>query len=351
LERVTLGTIAARVGLSKFAVSRALAGKSGVSDETRRRVEEIAAELGYVRAAPPAATPVIGLVFNDTDLINSELQLRIHAGVQLEAQRRGYQVRARWIHDPDEIEETMRESQAGILVGPHDKGVQQRVYRLGIPIVRTSHFPDPLEAVDHVTGPDHEGGAAIADYLLRLGHREIAYVHGAPRYRGRVERLYGLREVLEKQEDAHYSDLRFEPDLTFAESLKALQASGRDPTAFFCAHDGLAVTVVSELLRLGYRIPEDVSVVGFGDFASATQISPQLTTVTLPGQQMGASCVRLLDDRLTGRIRENIPLRITVAGHIVERDSSGVRRQLRGGAALAGPGTEHQSLDGPEDDR
>jgi LacI family transcriptional regulator len=323
VERVTLGTIAARLGLSKFAVSRALAGKSGVSEETRRRVETVAAELGYMRTAVPPPPPVIGLVFNDTDRINSELQLQVHAGVQAEAHRCGYQVRARWIHDAGEIESTMRASQAGILVGPHDKSVHGRLYRLGIPIVRTSGFPDPLEAVDLVTGPDHEAGAAVAQFLLRLGHREIAYVHGAPRYRGRIERLYGLREVLETHADARYSDLRFEPELTFAQSLEALHAAGRQPTAFFCAHDGLAVTVVSELLRLGYRIPEEVSVVGFGDFASATQIAPQLTTVTLPGQQMGACCVRLLDDRLTGRVPDGVPLRITVAGRIVERASSG----------------------------
>ena len=326
MQRVTLGTIAARMGLSKFAVSRALAGKSGVSEATRRRVEEVAAELGYVRTAPAAQPPVIALVFNDTDLINSELQLQVHAGVQVEARRRGYQVHARWIHDGDEIEAMMRASRAGILVGPHDKRTHERVYALGIPIVRTSGFPDPLESVDLVTGPDHEAGAAVADYLLKLGHREIAYVHGAPRYRGRIERLYGLREVMERHPEAHFSDLRFEPELTFAETLKALRATGRDPTAFFCAHDGLAVTVVSELLRLGYRIPEDVSVVGFGDLSSATQISPQLTTVTLPGQQMGASCVRLLDDRLNGRIPNGVPLRITVAGRIVERASSGPRR-------------------------
>ena len=139
----------------------------------------------------------------------------------------------------------MRASRGGILAGPHDRTVYDRIYGLGIPIIRTTGFPDPLEPVDIVTGPDHEAGAAVADYLLGLGHREIAYVHGAPRYRGRIERLYGLREVMEKHDDAHYSDLRFEPELTFSESLKALRATGRDPTAFFCAHDGLAVTVVS----------------------------------------------------------------------------------------------------------
>ena len=123
-------------------------------------------------------------------------------------------------------------------------------------------------------------------------------------------------------------DMRFEPELTFTQAFQALRADGIHPTAFFCAHDGLAVTVVSELLRLGFRIPEDVTVVGFGDFSSATQISPQLTTVTLPGQEMGACCVRLLDDKLHDRIPADQRLRITVAGRMVLRASSGPRARV-----------------------
>ena len=60
---------------------------------------------------------------------------------------------------------------------------------------------DPLEPVDQVSGTDHEAGAAVATYLLELGHRVIAYVHGAPIYRGRKERYYGMREVLEARDD------------------------------------------------------------------------------------------------------------------------------------------------------
>lgn len=323
MARVTLDLIAHRLGLSKFAVSRALAGKDGVSEETRRRVEATAAEMGYVKPTTGSRLPSVALIFNDTDYINSELQLMVQSGVHAEARRRGYQVVARWTHDADEIEATMRAAQAGILVGPHVREIVQRIYAIGIPIVRTSGFPDPLEPIDIVTGPDHEAGAAVAKFLVELGHSEIAYVHGAPRYRGRIERLYGVREVLEGYPHARLHDMRFEPDLTFTQALQSLQAKGIHPTAFFCAHDGLAVTVVSELLRLGLRIPDDVSVVGFGDFSSATQISPQLTTVTLPGQEMGASCVRLLDDKLTGRVANDLRLRITVAGRLVRRASSG----------------------------
>jgi LacI family transcriptional regulator len=81
--------------------------------------------------------------------------------------------------------------------------------------------------------------------------------------------------------------------------------------------------VISELLRLGYRIPEDISVIGFGDYSTATQISPQLTTVKGHGQQIGASCVRLLDDRINERMARDIPVRLLIASRIVNRASCG----------------------------
>ena len=196
------------------------------------------------------------------------------------------------------------------------------VRAIGTPIVRIGWL-DPLEATDQVSGTDHEAGAAVATYLLDLGHRVIAYVHGAPVYRGRMERYYGAREVMEAHDDTVLRDLRFQAEGRFSEKLKALHAEGTRPTAFFCAHDGLAVTVVSDLLRLGYRIPEDISVVGFGDFSSALQISPPLTTVRVRGAEMGATCVRQLDDRIRGRSDADVPLRLLVASTLVVRKSSG----------------------------
>ncbi|WP_343713923.1 LacI family DNA-binding transcriptional regulator [Inquilinus sp.] len=324
MAKVTLATIAQRTGLSKFAVSRSLSGKDGVSDETRRRVQEVAAELGYTRPSLEPELLTLGVIFHDTDLINSELHLLIQNGAQSEAERLGYRLNMRWTHEPDEIQAIVRACSGAVLVGPHDRGTFARVRALGKPIVRQGWL-EPLEQADHVGGTDHEAGAAVANYLLALGHRRIVYVHGTPGYRGRVERFYGVREVLEKQADVEFREMRFQADSRFTEHLRAAQADGFHPTAFFCAHDGLALTVVSELLRLGYRIPENASVVGFGDYSAATQISPQLTTVKVFGQQMGAACVRLLDDRLNGRIPSDIPVRVQITSRIIERASCGPR--------------------------
>lgn len=322
MGRVTLTTIARHSGLSKFAVSRALSGKSGVSEATRRRIVGIAAELGYARQGQSADAPTIAVVFHDADPINSELHMMIQSGVQAEGQRLGYRIAVSWAHTADEIEAVARTADGVLLTGPHEREALARAYSVGTPITRVGWL-DPLEPADKVSGTDHEGGAAVARYLVELGHRSIAYVHGLPGYRGRIERYHGMREALEERLDVDFHEMRFQPEVRFTETFLAMREAGVRPTALFCAHDGLAVTVLSELLRLGYRIPEDVSVVGFGDYSSATQISPALTTVHVHGRNIGAACVRLLDDRLNGRVPPDIHFRVHIAGHIVRRDSSG----------------------------
>lgn len=324
MAKVTLTTIAKQTGLSKFAVSRSLSGKDGVSKETRRRVQEVAAQLGYVRHNAQPEQRTLAVIFHDTDLINSELHLLVQNGAQAEAERLGYRLNMRWTHEPGEIEAVVRASSGALFVGPHSRESLDRAYALKKPIVRQGWL-DPLEQADHVGGTDHEAGSAVANYLLALGHRAIAYVHGTPGYRGRVERFYGVREVLEKHPGVAFREMKFVAETRFIEHLRAAHADRFFPTAFFCAHDGLALTVMSELLRLGYRIPEDVSVVGFGDYSAATQISPQLTTVKVFGQQMGAASVRLLDDRMKGRIPAEIPVRVQITSRIIERDSCGPR--------------------------
>jgi LacI family transcriptional regulator len=325
MARVTLSTIAAITGLSKFAVSRSLSGKDGVSDETRRRVQDVAAELGYERAEAEFEAPVLGIVFHDTDLINSELHLLIQSGFQTEAQRSGYQARMCWTHLTEEVVAFARGCRAVAMVGPHPKESMQAVRDLGKPVARNGWL-DPLDPFDIVSGTDHEAGSAVANYLLGLGHRSIAYVHGTPGYRGRMERFYGVREILETHPEVTFREMKFQTEMRFPQHLQEVQADGFAPTAFFCAHDGMALTVVSELLRLGRRIPDDVSVVGFGDYSAATQISPQLTTVKVQGFQMGAGLVRILDDRLRERIPADVPVRMGFVSHLVIRESAGEAR-------------------------
>ena len=238
MARITLSTIAKRTGLSKFAVSRSLSCKDGVSDETRKRVLDVAAELGYLRPVTETLAPVLGVVFHDTDLINSELHLLIQSGIQAEAQRCGYQVRMCWTHLQDEIEAFAGSCSGVAMVGPHPASIMASIRALGIPVVRNT-WMEPLDPYDIVSGTDHESGSAVAKFLVELGHRQIAYVHGTPGYRGRIERFYGVREVLERHQDVTFHEMRFEAERRFTEHLETMHATGFRPRRFSVLMTGL----------------------------------------------------------------------------------------------------------------
>lgn len=323
MTRVTLQHLAEALDLSTYAVSRALSGKDGVSEATRERVRALAARMGYARPEISPGRRDIALIFYDLDVVNSELRMQIQNGVQREAHRLRKPVRLQWSHLPEQVADMARNSAGLLLVGAHEKETLATVGASGVPVVRLG-WVDPLEQVDQVIATDREGGQAVLLHLIALGHRSIACVNGDPSYRGRRERFQGAREVVEQHSDVELHPMAFDEAGGFGAALDALHRTGAHPSAFFCAHDGLALTVVSELLARGVRIPDEVSVVGFGDFSAAAQISPQLTTVRINGAEMGAVALHLLLERIEGRRSPESPARrIMIACRIVERRSTG----------------------------
>jgi len=321
LKKVTLQDIADQLGVSKFAVSRALAGKDGVSDETRLRVNSKAVEMGYLRAADVIPSqPIIQIIFAEHDPVNSELWMQMQNGIQQEAAAIGFQLQSHWAPDAERANAIAVSGAGIVLVGQHSEDVIAALRNTGRAMVRLG-WVSPLEQTDQVTGADHEAGNAIGQYLLGKGHRRIGFVHGSRVLRGRMERLFGLREALLAADDASVCEIQFSQDNPFAQSFLGLKVEGEMPTALFCSHDSLGVFVVSELHRLGYRVPEDVSVIGYGDFAAATQISPMLTTLRLPGGDMGVAAFRLLIERMQSEKRQLPPRRLMLVPELIERDS------------------------------
>ena len=160
--------------------------------------------------------------------------------------------------------------------------------------------------------------------LTGLGHRHVAFIHGSSLPLGRLERFRGFKDGMLETPGSVVEDIVYDEAGGFRRPFLAYLRNGGTPTALFCAHDGIAVSAVSELLRMGLRIPEDVSVVGYSDFACATQISPHLTTVRTPQTEMGAAMVRCIADRLAlPENRSRAPVRMALASEIVRRASTG----------------------------
>ncbi len=338
-QRVTIQHLADQLGLSKFSVSRALSGKSGVGDDTRADVLRAAHQLGYRRQADSAA-PIRQVLFvmHDQDNVSSEMWVNMLHGAEREGARRGYAILARQARLLGDVTR-LHASVAGLILAmTRPAELIPELSRAGLPMVSTGYV-GPLDRIDQVVGADWEAGIVIARFLMGLGHRCIAFVRGQPGLFGRTERFRGLRDGASDTATVH--EIGFPEPGGFRDAFLHLIRSGIAPTALFCAHDGLAVTVISELLRLAIRVPEDISVVGFNDYVCATQIAPQLTTIRMPHEDMGMAAMRCLAQRIARTDVEQLPpLRIALTPEFVERQSTGpigdvswVQRLVTGAAA------------------
>lgn len=329
MSRVTIQTIADHLGISKFAVSRALTGKPGVSEATRLSVHNAAAELGYdQRRRQPEAGRTIEVIFKDRTVASRELWIDVQHGVDSEVVLNGYTMAVRWTDDPTILKRLETGAAGFVLIGPQPAEMFQAVSRSPVPAVVVNHVIPPLLGIDQISATDVEAGVYVARYLADLGHRRVVYAHGRMGYPGRYARLRGFSEAIGAIDGMELREMSFEDDQAASDLREALLAMVRDdfePTAFFCGSDGVAVTVVSELMRLGLRIPEDVSVIGHADYGIATQISPKLTTVHMPHRQMGIAAVRLLLGRAShsSELDGLPPQRVSLVPHLVERQSSG----------------------------
>ncbi len=328
MARVTLQLIADHLGVSKFAVSRALTGKSGVSAETRRSVIAAAEQLGYSarKRRNGKTTQAIEVIFHDRSVANRELWVDVQHGIEMEATRLGYSMTVRWTNDHTVIEQLGRTATGYILVGPQENSMFEAARDHRLPAVVVNHLVPPLDAMDQVSAADVEAGVYVGNYLAGLGHRRMVYANGQRGYPGREARLRGFVRAIDALEGGELREIDFPDDRNaeFREALLALVAGGFEPTAVFCGSDGVAVTVVSELMRMGLRVPDDISVVGHADYPVAMQISPKLTTIHMPHRQMGIAAVRLLLARTgtLGVYNDLPPQRLSLVPWLVERETT-----------------------------
>jgi LacI family transcriptional regulator len=320
--RVTIQQLAQHLNLSKFSVSRALSGKGGVSEETRARVVRAATRLGY--ASPSQTNPgrQVLFVMQAQDPVSSELSMNMLHGAEREGAQRGLSVIARQANEFMDMSDLDPTFVGLVLAVNRPEMLLERAMLSGLPMV-CAGYGEALDRIDHVTGADREGGVVVGRHLTGLGHRKIGFVRGEAGLAGRDERWLGLQEGAGETKGSDLRVFGFAEPNGFRNAFVSELEAGYAPTALFCAHDGLAITAISELMRLGIRVPEDISVVGFNDFACAIQIAPQLTTVRTPQEALGAMVIRCLAMRLELTASIPIPpLRIILAPEFVERRST-----------------------------
>jgi DNA-binding LacI/PurR family transcriptional regulator len=348
---VRLTDVAREVGVSPMTVSNVVNGRPGVSDETRGRVLEAVARLGYRPNATAqqlrgGRSGAIGLLVPEVDAAYyAHLASRLSAA----AQEHGYHVVSERTGATREGELAALSPQRlaaydGVVLSPVALSAEEiRAARVERPCVLLGERPLPLE-IPHVT-MDNIGGSALAvRHLLDCGARRIALIGG--RRHVAFTDMASLRSVGYRRAHADAGvevddDLIVEVDhFTMRggyEAVHRLHEQGADVDAAFVVTDAVAMGVLRGLADLGRRVPDDVQVVGFDNDAEAEFMVPRLTTIDPDNDAMARAVLRLLLDQVRdGRRR--------VAGHDqMSQVRLVVRESTRGPApsrSAAHPGSE-----------
>ncbi|GGN22946.1 LacI family DNA-binding transcriptional regulator [Streptomyces fuscichromogenes] len=314
----TIRDVAAKAGVSVATVSRTLAGNYPVSDETRTRVMAAVESLHYVvnvhaKALSGKVAGPVALVLKD---ITGPSLAHVAAGVEQEAADRGrLSLVCATRDDPareDDLVQLMREQHAAavLLVGGAvlDKAYDRRMAGYAkaldaagsrlVLVGRPALAEDlPVTVVDY----DNHGGAFQAvSHLLANGHRRVLYLGGEAAVSSAGQRRTGYRDALRAHGADYAEELDTEGTYTrssgFFRTRDALRA-GVEFTALFAASDMVALGALAALREAGLDVPGDVSVVGFDDVPFATDLTPPLTTVRVPYEELGRTAVRLALER------------------------------------------------------
>ena len=322
LEMITIKEIASRLGLSTTTVSNVIHGKTKeVSAETIERVQKFLEEVEYVpninaRNLAQGQSKIIGVVLKSLEfrlwysdnILSDPFVAELIGGIEKAVREAGYYM---MLYISDDIAEIIQHISIWnvdglILFSMMDDDGNRVAAKYHKPIVCIDTYSS-VKNVDFINvGLDDEGGTFDAiSYLIDNGHRKIGFLTdnrvGVDR-----ARFWGYRRAL-AEAGIEYSDRDFfllKPGTSdYEKNIEKLCRKARDYTALFCCSDIYAVIMMSALKDRGFRIPEDISVIGFDDNFYSRVCSPRLTTVHQDATEKGRAAAEIL----IGLIRGNVP--------------------------------------------
>lgn len=306
MKKTTIIDIAAIAGVSKATVSMVLSGRDqSISEETKKKVLMIAKELNYIpnsaaRSLSTNKSGTIGIIL--PDIINpffSEMARAIEDSAEL----LGYNVifcntDNELVKEEKYIKLLISKSVDGVIFIAGSKSAENvRLLKSNnVPFVLVDRYIDGYEDMYGVFCENTKGVMEAITYLYEKGRRRIAFVKGPKELTISKLRLDGYRDKM-KEYKIYDKNLIFEGDLTIEGGIKASEKIIRancDVDAIFFSNDAMAIGGMKIFIRKGYRIPEDISIVGYDNIQIAQFIEPELTTVGQPIYNMGQESCKLL---------------------------------------------------------
>lgn len=316
--RITMDEIAKLAGVSKATVSRVLNdSECGVGEQTRVRVKKIAEELGYSveqteKKKNVSFTRYIALILPD---ITNPFFADLAKSVEDSLRRKGYSlVLANTDFSEDneaaQIRELMVKHLEGILLVP--SGIRAREEhdlprRYQIPMVLLDRKLEGISDIPGVYSNNEYASVISCEHLIRKGARDIVFISGPLNVSTSIERFEGYKAVLAQHSIPFRPEMCRHGSYTVESGYNAvleLERSGVSYSAILAANDLMALGALKAVREFGYRVPEDVQIIGFDNIEFSQYCEPSLSTMQQPTFDMGAKAVELL----TGIIEKRDPV-------------------------------------------
>jgi LacI family transcriptional regulator len=308
----TIRDIAKKAGVSIATVSRAINREEGLSSATREKVLAISRQLRYfpnlqARVLVGRKPEAVGIVIPRSSefALSNPYYNEILKGIGTRINESGQHLLLSFLQKENFDRMYHSRLAAGIIV------LANRMDDPGIEEARKGQVPmvlipgDPLKTdVPSVDGDNYDGVRQAVEHLIQLGHRQIAILPGPMNSKYSLDRVAAFRRILKRNALPIREDWLIEYDFTpegaYA-GMKGIISRGSPPTGLLLMNDFSAVGVLRAAEEMGYRVPEDLSIIGFGDIPLAAMTHPSLTTVREPFQQMGYQAADKLLKMIQGK--------------------------------------------------
>lgn len=326
--KITSAEVAKRAGVSQSAVSRVYTPGASASQKTIDKVKEAAADLGYrpnvlARAMVSGKSRIIGLVvaYLDNQFYPEALEKLSNA-----LQDRGFHIlifmTSQTAGNVDGVVEELLDYQVDGIIAASvalSSELSNRCRVADIPVVLFNRAQDDPR-MSLVTSDNRAGGRKVAEFLMASGHSKFGYIAGWEGASTQRDREAGFVSRLDEAGISLHA--RQVGNFRIEETCQATRRMFAEdpPDAVFVANDHMAIAVMDTLrYELGFRIPEDVSVVGYDDVPAAAWPTYDLTTVRQPANRMVSETVDILLRQIEDQSSE--PSQVIIDGPLISRGS------------------------------
>ena len=323
----TIKLISEMTGFSPATVSNALNHKRGVNKQTVERVLQVAEEIGY--SVKPRISKIKFVIYKKNGLIinDSPFFPAVIEGVERQAKNLQFETVFCNIDSssPDcaeQVHSILEDTSAAvILLGTEMTEQDFQLFRNPkCHLILLDGWSDTI-TFDSVLISNPACHAV--EYLIEKGHKKIGYLRGRFRIKAFSYRSIGYKRALGKAnfpiEPQHIITLGTTTESAYRDMVAHLEWARDLPTAFFADNDVIALGAMRALQEKGYRVPEDVSIIGFDNIPYCEISSPRLSTIHVFKQEMGEIAVRRLNDHI--RQESKVKTKIQVCTEFVERES------------------------------